>query len=177
MNNVITNELLTDEEVKELTSLITSFSKNNDSDDFNIDKETEISVKFNRALDYFYKHQTKFSKIPFTEIFKWFYYLGVNTDIDAKELNIGEVMDYIEREEFIKNVSSFINNSKNLPSNLNINVDKDKNLVRLISECRGSECPCSPQREDCCDNDSNICTSIVIPMSKFNDLINLKGEK
>ena len=174
MNNVITNELLTDEEVKELTSLITSFTKD---DDFNIDKETEIDAKFNRALDYFYKHQTKFSKMPFVEIFKWFYYLGVNTDINAKELNIGEVLDYIEREEFIENVSSFLKDSKNLPSNLNINVDKDNNLVRLISECRGGECPCSPQREDCCDNESDICTSIVIPMSKFNKLINLKGEK
>lgn len=166
----IINDDITEDELNELNRVLTD--KNIDFDDGD---DKRIDNKFNRSVDYFFKNRKMFSKMSIVDIFKWFYYLGVNTESDYKDISIEEVMKIIDDKNFIETVSDCIKNPKD-NKRYSIDIDDKDNLVCLTQNCVGSECPCSPQREDCCIDDCNKC-SIIIPMSKFNKMINFKDIK
>jgi hypothetical protein len=167
MKNLI-NDRLTEDEINELNKVLTDKNINFDDGDRRVDN------KFLRAVDYFYNHQKIFGKMSFIDIFKWFYYLGVNTEPDYKEISMEEVMKMIDDKNFIEMVSNCIKNPM-ANEKYTININAEDNSVCLTQNCIGSECPCSPQREDCCRNNygDDKC-SIIIPMSKFNEMINFK---
>jgi len=165
MKNLI-NDRLTEDEINELNKVLTD--KNIDFDD----GDKRIDDKFIRSVDYFFKHQKTFSKMSLVDIFKWFYYLGVNTESDSKEISMEEVMKIIDDKNFIEMVSNFIRNPM-ASEKYTVDINNADNVVRLTQNCVGPECPCSPQREDCCNNNCDKC-SIIIPMSKFNKMINFK---
>lgn len=162
------NKLLTKEEIDILINKIDIIPV----DDNKI--ENRLDIRFENAYKYI-KDNKKFSKMSIKDIFKWFYYLGVNTESDSKTISFEEVMKSIIDSEFLKSVSTFIDNPDKIPENVMIQIDDPNNVVRLVSDCKGIDCPCSPQREDCCTNKDEHC-SIVIPMTKFNEMINVKGE-
>ena len=175
MNNIITNELLTETEIKELTSVLKI--KDNVDDFSTIDEKQELENKFNRAMEYIRKNDKKFSKISIENIFKWFFYLGVNIDSGAKYVSIEDVLKTIETEEFLRNISEIIKDPNKMPDNAILDIDDENNKIKLISDCKGYECSCSPQREDHCESEDETNCVITIPMNKFNKLINIKGDK
>ena len=162
------NELLTKEEIDILINNI-----NVPVND--VETKNRLDIRFENAYKYILDNK-KFSKMSIRDIFKWFYYLGVNTEPDSKPISFEEIMKSIIDSEFLKSVSTFINNPDKIPENVMIHVDDPNNVVRLVSDCNGIDCPCSPQREDCCTNEDEHC-SIIIPMNKFNEMINIKEEK
>lgn len=166
MKNLI-NDRLTEDEINELNKVLTD--KNIDFDD----GDRRVDNKFLRAVDYFYNHQKIFGEMSFIDIFKWFYYLGVNTEPDSKEISMEEVMKMIDDQNFIEMVSNFITNPM-ASEKYTVDINSADNVVRLTQNCVGPECPCSPQREDCCKNNCGDKCSIIIPMSKFNKMINFK---
>lgn len=163
----IINDDITEDELNELNRVLTDKNIGFDDDDNRVDN------KFIRSIDYFFNNRKMFSKMSIVDIFKWFYYLGVNTEPDYKDISIEEVMKIIDDKNFIEMVSDCINNPKD-NERYSIDIDDKDNLVCLTQNCVGSECPCSPQREDCCDHGCDDKCSIVIPMSKFNEMINFK---
>ena len=176
MNNIVTNELLTEDEVKELTSVL---NNQNSEDDYSndIDKSKEIENRFNNAMKYLYaNNEKKFSKMPIKDIFKWFFYLGVNIDSGAKYVSIEDILKSIETEEFLRNISEIIKDPDKMPDNAILDIDDVNNKIKLISDCIGYDCSCSPQREDHCESEDDTKCVITIPMNRFNKLINLKGD-
>ena len=167
MKNLINDpHRLTEDEINELNKVL--IDNNIDFDD----GDRRVDIKFSRSVDYFFKHQKTFSKMSLVDIFKWFYYLGVNTEPDSKEISMEEVMKMIDDKNFIEMVSNCIKNPM-ANKKFSVNINAENNSVCLTQNCVGQECPCSPQREDCCENYGDKC-SIIIPMSKFNEMINFK---
>ena len=164
------NDRLTEDEINELNKVLSD--KNINYDDVG-DGDKRIDYKFLRAIDYFFNHQKTFSKMSLVDIFKWFYYLGINSEPEYKEISMEEVMKMIDDQNFIEMVSNFIKNPM-ASEKYTVDINSADNVVRLTQNCVGPECPCSPQREDCCDHGYGDKCSIIIPMSKFNEMINFK---
>lgn len=167
-NVVLTNNLLTKEEIDQLA--INFPCKTEEINNYN-----DPALKLERAIKYFNENSEKFAKLPLEEIFKWFYYLGVNTDPQTKNVSIEDVVKMFEEAEFFKSVYEYINNPKKLPENTIVDVDDENNVIRLETECKGYECECSPQREDHCVSEDPEKCIITIPMNKFNKMIGIKN--
>ena len=121
----IINDDITEDELNELNRVLTD--KNIDFDDGD---DKRIDNKFNRSVDYFFKNRKMFSKMSIVDIFKWFYYLGVNTEPDYKDISIEEVMKIIDDKNFIETVSDCIKNPKD-NEKYSIDIDDKDNLVYL----------------------------------------------
>lgn len=168
----ITNDILTEDEINTLASVLIT----NTDDSEKITIEDAVETRWEKAFDYFQKNQAKFAKIAFMDIFKWFYYLGVNTTVKSKDISIEEVMKMVENEEFLRNISEILKDPNKVPDNAILDVDDKNNKVKLISECNGYNCSCSPQREDSCISEDDEKCVITIPMTKLNKLLNIEGD-
>ena len=169
----ITNDILTEDEINTLASVLITNIDNSEETTI----ENAVEARWEKAFDYFQKNQAKFSTIAFMDIFKWFYYLGVNTNVKSEDVSIEEVMKMIETEEFLRNISNLIEHPDEVPENATLDVDNENNTVKLISDCNGYNCSCSPQREDTCISEDDEKCIITIPMKKFNKLINVEEDK
>ncbi len=172
--SMITNDLLTEEEINELTNAL----KNNEDEEINVDSTIEVELRFKKAIKYIHdNYEKKFSKMSIDNMFRWIYYLGVNTDVSAKNISIEEVMKTINDAEFFELVSNAINNPDKIP-NMVISVDDKNNTIKLESPCIGDECDSAPQREDHCISESNdpLKCVITIPMKRFNKIIRVDEE-
>lgn len=173
-DSIITNDLLTKEEINELANIL----KNNEDEEINVDSSIEIELRFKKAIKYIHdNYENKFSKMSIDNMFRWIYYLGVNTDVSAKNISIEEVMKTINDAEFFELVSNAINNPDKIPNTV-ISVDDENNIIKLESSCIGCECDCAPQREDHCISESNdpLKCVITIPMKRFNKIIGIDEE-
>ena len=169
-DTMIINDLLTEEEVNELADIL----KNENEEPIEADSSIEIELRFKKAMKYIHdNYEKKFSKMSIDNIFKWIYYLGVNTDINAKNISIEEVMKTINDAEFFELISNAIKNPDEV-SNAVISVDDKNNIIKLESVCEGYNCSCSPQREDNCMSEDDEKCVISIPMKKFNKMIKLE---
>ena len=169
-DTMIINDLLTEEEVNELADIL----KNENEEPIEADSSIEIELRFKKAMKYIHDNfEKKFSKMSLENMFKWLYYLGVNTDVDAKNISIEEVMKTINDAEFFELISNAIKNPDEV-SNAVISVDDKNNIIKLESVCEGYDCSCSPQREDNCISEDDEKCVISIPMKKFNKLIKLE---
>lgn len=169
-DTMIINDLLTEEEVNELADIL----KNENEEPIEADSSIEIELRFKKAMKYIHdNYEKKFSKMSIDNIFKWVYYLGVNTDINAKNISIEEVMKTINDAEFFELISNAIKNPDEV-SNAVISVDDKNNIIKLESVCEGYNCSCSPQREDNCMSEDDEKCVISIPMKKFNKMIKLE---
>lgn len=176
MEKIVTNRDLTKEEVDELASSLIDLNLEI-NDETEVLPEKELSIRFERAMAYVRSQEDKFFKMTIEDIFKWFFFLGVNTEIPCgKSLSLEDVMRFIENEEFIEMVSNGIKDPSTLPKSTCVNLDDVNNVVRLEAECDGYDCACSPQREDhCMSEDAKKCV-ITIPMKRFNELIGVNNE-
>ncbi len=171
-DTMIINDLLTEEEVNELADIL----KNENKEPIEVDSTIEIELRFKKAMKYIHdNYEKKFSKMSIDNIFKWIYYLGVNTDINAKNISIEEVMKTINDAEFFELISNAIKNPDEV-SNAVISVDDKNNIIKLESVCEGYNCSCSPQREDNCMSEDDEKCVISIPMKKFNKMIKLEDD-
>ena len=169
-DTMIINDLLTEEEVNELADIL----KNENEEPIEVDSSIEIELRFKKAMKYIHdNYEKKFSKMSIDNIFKWIYYLGVNTDVNAKNISIEEVMKTINDAEFFELISNAIKNPDEV-SNAVISVDDKNNIIKLESVCEGYNCSCSPQREDNCMSEDDEKCVISIPMKKFNKMIKLE---
>ena len=171
-DTMITNDLLTEDEINELANAL----KNEDNENIEVDSTIEVELRFKKAMKYINENfEKKFSKMSLENIFKWLYYLGVNTDVDAKSISIEEVMKTINDAEFFELISNAIKNPDKVP-NAVISVDDKNNIIKLESVCKGYECSCSPQREDNCISEDDEKCVITIPMKRFNKLIGIEDK-
>lgn len=169
------NDILTQKEIDELATSLTDLNKAS-SEEVTL-TENDLEIRFERALEYVRSREDKFLEMSLEEIFKWFYLLGVNTDVSyGRNLSIEEVMQFIENEEFIEMVSNAIKDPSTLPKTTCISLDDKNNVVKLISECVGYDCACSPQREDHCISEDNKKCVITVPMKRLNELIGVEDE-
>ena len=169
-DTMIINDLLTEEEVNKLADIL----KNENEEPIEVDSSIEIELRFKKAMKYIHdNYEKKFSKMSIDNIFKWIYYLGVNTDVNAKNISIEEVMKTINDAEFFELISNAIKNPDEV-SNAVISVDDKNNIIKLESVCEGYNCSCSPQREDNCMSEDDEKCVISIPMKKFNKMIKLE---
>lgn len=169
---MITNELLTKEEIDELANVL----KNENDEAVEVDSTIEAELRFKKAMKYIHdNYEKKFSKMSIDNVFKWIFYLGVNTDVNAKTISIEEVMKTINDAEFFELISNAIKHPDEV-TNATISIDDKNNTIKLESPCLGYECSCSPQREDHCTSESDdpMKCVITIPMKYFNKIINVK---
>lgn len=135
-----------------------------------VDHSLFCDERFNNAMEYV-RSNDKFRKMTIEQIFKWFYLLGVNTDVCSKEVSFEEIVNFLDNANFVKTVSAAISDPNNMPENTIISVDDKNNLIRLEAVCEGYDCACSPQREDHCMSEEPDKCVITIPMKQFNKMI------
>lgn len=173
-DSIITNNLLTEEEINELGEAL----KNENNETIDVDSTIEAELRFKKAMKYIHdNYEKKFSKMSLDDVFKWVFYLGINTDIKPKTVSIEDVMKIFNEAEFFESISNLINNNGVVPENTIINVDDENNVIRLECECSGCDCECSPAREDCCESEDPEKCVITIPMKRFNEMIGISEEK